>query len=65
MTDELDGQRTLVALGCRVAAARGLVDGLLGHPPGIPPLRRRIDRSIGPDGYGHRRDQCTMEVTGI
>lgn len=31
MTGELDGQRTLVALGCRVAAARGLVDGMLGH----------------------------------
>jgi ribulose-5-phosphate 4-epimerase/fuculose-1-phosphate aldolase len=31
MTDELDGQRALVALGCRVAAARGLVDGMLGH----------------------------------
>ncbi|ORB86570.1 3,4-dihydroxyphthalate decarboxylase [Mycobacterium kansasii] len=27
----LDSQRTLVALGCRVAAARGLVDGILGH----------------------------------
>jgi ribulose-5-phosphate 4-epimerase/fuculose-1-phosphate aldolase len=27
----LDEQRALVALGCRVAAARGLVDGILGH----------------------------------
>ncbi|SPM27731.1 class II aldolase/adducin family protein [Mycobacterium terramassiliense] len=27
----LDEQRALVALGCRVAAARGLVDGVLGH----------------------------------
>ena len=27
----LDQQRTLVAQGCRVAAARGLVDGILGH----------------------------------
>ena len=31
MTGELDSQRTLVALGCRVAAARDLVDGMLGH----------------------------------
>ena len=31
MTGELDNQRTLVAEGCRVAAARGLVDGMLGH----------------------------------
>ncbi|MCV7408753.1 3,4-dihydroxyphthalate decarboxylase [Mycobacterium florentinum] len=31
MTGELDRQRTLVALGCRVAASRGLVDGMLGH----------------------------------
>jgi ribulose-5-phosphate 4-epimerase/fuculose-1-phosphate aldolase len=31
MTDELDDHRALVALGCRVAAARGLVDGMLGH----------------------------------
>ncbi|OBH54447.1 3,4-dihydroxyphthalate decarboxylase [Mycobacterium mantenii] len=30
MTD-LDQQRELVAQGCRVAAARGLVDGILGH----------------------------------
>ncbi len=27
----LDAQRVLVAQGCRVAAARGLVDGILGH----------------------------------
>ncbi|CPR12362.1 FliH protein [Mycobacterium bohemicum DSM 44277] len=27
----LDEQRALVAQGCRVAAARGLVDGMLGH----------------------------------
>ena len=31
MTDQLDKQRRLVAQGCRVAAARGLVDGILGH----------------------------------
>lgn len=31
MTDELDERRALVAQGCRVAAARGLVDGILGH----------------------------------
>jgi ribulose-5-phosphate 4-epimerase/fuculose-1-phosphate aldolase len=31
MTDQLDQQRALVAQGCRVAAARGLVDGVLGH----------------------------------
>ncbi|WAC89674.1 class II aldolase/adducin family protein [Mycobacterium sp. Aquia_213] len=31
MTGELDSQRALVALACRVAAARGLVDGMLGH----------------------------------
>jgi ribulose-5-phosphate 4-epimerase/fuculose-1-phosphate aldolase len=37
MTDQLDPQRTLVAQGCRVAAARGLVDGILGH------LSLRID----------------------
>ncbi|GAA4290802.1 class II aldolase/adducin family protein [Mycobacterium paraffinicum] len=33
----LDEQRALVAQGCRVAAARGLVDGILGH------LSMRID----------------------
>ena len=31
MTDQLDKQRRLVAQGCRVAAARGLVEGILGH----------------------------------
>lgn len=31
MTDQLDQQRRLVAQGCRVAAARGLVEGILGH----------------------------------
>ncbi|BBX97286.1 hypothetical protein MLAC_25800 [Mycobacterium lacus] len=31
MTDQLDRQRALVAQACRVAAARGLVDGILGH----------------------------------
>ncbi|MFZ1176425.1 MAG: class II aldolase/adducin family protein [Mycobacterium sp.] len=31
MTDRLDQQRAVVAQGCRVAAARGLVDGILGH----------------------------------
>ncbi len=31
MTDSLDQQRARVAEGCRVAAARGLVDGILGH----------------------------------
>ncbi len=31
MTAALDRQRALVAQGCRVAAARGLVDGILGH----------------------------------
>jgi len=31
MTDPLDERRALVAQGCRVAAARGLVDGILGH----------------------------------
>jgi ribulose-5-phosphate 4-epimerase/fuculose-1-phosphate aldolase len=31
MTGMFDEQRGLVALGCRVAAARGLVDGILGH----------------------------------
>ncbi len=31
MTGRLDEQRALVAQGCRVAAARGLVDGILGH----------------------------------
>jgi ribulose-5-phosphate 4-epimerase/fuculose-1-phosphate aldolase len=31
MTERLESQRTLVAQGCRVAAARGLVDGILGH----------------------------------
>jgi len=31
MTERLDRQRALVAQGCRVAAARGLVDGILGH----------------------------------
>jgi ribulose-5-phosphate 4-epimerase/fuculose-1-phosphate aldolase len=37
MTDHLDSQRAEVAQGCRVAAARGLVDGILGH------LSLRID----------------------
>ena len=37
VTDRLDQQRALVAEGCRVAAARGLVDGILGH------LSLRID----------------------
>jgi ribulose-5-phosphate 4-epimerase/fuculose-1-phosphate aldolase len=37
MTDQLERQRALVAQGCRVAAARGLVDGILGH------LSLRID----------------------
>lgn len=37
MTRTLDQQRTLVAQACRVAAARGLVDGMLGH------LSLRID----------------------
>src|SRR6201998_2915872 len=31
MTEPLDQQRALVAQACRVAAARGLVDGILGH----------------------------------
>jgi ribulose-5-phosphate 4-epimerase/fuculose-1-phosphate aldolase len=31
MTERLESQRTLVAQGCRVAAARGLVEGILGH----------------------------------
>jgi ribulose-5-phosphate 4-epimerase/fuculose-1-phosphate aldolase len=37
MTHPLEQQRALVAQGCRVAAARGLVDGILGH------LSLRID----------------------
>ncbi|MCV7196876.1 class II aldolase/adducin family protein [Mycobacterium angelicum] len=37
MTDPLAQQRALVAQGCRVAAARGLVDAVLGH------LSLRID----------------------
>ncbi len=37
MTETLDRQRRLVAEACRVAAARGLVDGMLGH------LSLRID----------------------
>jgi len=37
MMDALDSQRAEVAQGCRVAAARGLVDGILGH------LSLRID----------------------
>lgn len=31
MTDGLEQQRAMVAEACRVAAARGLVDGILGH----------------------------------
>ncbi|AAS05054.1 class II aldolase/adducin family protein [Mycobacterium avium subsp. paratuberculosis] len=31
MSGRLDEQRALVAQGCRMAAARGLVDGILGH----------------------------------
>jgi ribulose-5-phosphate 4-epimerase/fuculose-1-phosphate aldolase len=37
MTNPLEEERALVAQGCRVAAARGLVDGILGH------LSLRID----------------------
>jgi ribulose-5-phosphate 4-epimerase/fuculose-1-phosphate aldolase len=37
MTDHLGRQRAELAQGCRVAAARGLVDGILGH------LSLRID----------------------
>lgn len=37
MTGHLDSRRAEVAQGCRVAAARGLVDGILGH------LSLRID----------------------
>jgi ribulose-5-phosphate 4-epimerase/fuculose-1-phosphate aldolase len=37
VTDPLHQHRALVAQGCRVAAARGLVDGILGH------LSLRID----------------------
>src|ERR1700759_3141676 len=37
MTEPLDQQRAWVAQACRVAAARGLVDGILGH------LSLRID----------------------
>jgi ribulose-5-phosphate 4-epimerase/fuculose-1-phosphate aldolase len=31
VTDPLHEQRALVAQGCRVAASRGLIDGILGH----------------------------------
>lgn len=37
MTEHLDRERAELAQGCRVAAARGLVDGILGH------LSLRID----------------------
>jgi ribulose-5-phosphate 4-epimerase/fuculose-1-phosphate aldolase len=37
VTDGLEQRRALVAQGCRVAAARGLVDGILGH------LSARVD----------------------
>ncbi|OBH66683.1 3,4-dihydroxyphthalate decarboxylase [Mycobacterium intracellulare] len=57
MTDRLERQRTLVAQGCRVAAARGLVDGILGH------LSQRVDderllvrcRSDADDGVAFTR----------
>ncbi len=53
----LDEERALVAQGCRVAAARGLVDGILGH------LSLRIDdermlvrcRSYGDTGVAFTR----------
>ncbi|OBH55390.1 class II aldolase/adducin family protein [Mycobacterium sp. E2479] len=51
MTD-LEQQRALVAQGCRVAAARGLVDGILGHlslrvGDGRLLVRCRSDTDIG------------------
>jgi ribulose-5-phosphate 4-epimerase/fuculose-1-phosphate aldolase len=57
MTHPLDEQRALVAQACRVAAARGLVDGMLGH------LSLRVDderllvrcRSDSDDGVAFTR----------
>ena len=52
MTD-VDQQRALVAQGCRVAAARGLVDGILGH------ISLRIDD-------GHLLIRCRSDTdTGV
>jgi ribulose-5-phosphate 4-epimerase/fuculose-1-phosphate aldolase len=64
MTD-LDEQRALVAQGCRVAAARGLVDGILGH------LSLRIDderllvrcRSDTDDGVAFTRPDDIRLIT--
>ncbi len=57
MTEEFEQERSLVAQACRVAAARGLVDGILGH------ISLRIDderllircRSDTDDGVAYTR----------
>lgn len=61
----LDEQRALVAEGCRVAAARGLVDGILGH------LSLRVDderllircRSDTDAGVAHTRPGDVRLIT--
>ena len=61
----LDAQRGLVAVGCRVTAARGLVDGILGH------LSLRVDaerllvrcRSDDDDGLAFTRPADVRLVT--
>ncbi|OBH97645.1 class II aldolase/adducin family protein [Mycobacterium scrofulaceum] len=61
----LDEQRALVAEGCRVAAARGLVDGILGH------LSLRVDderllircRSDGDTGVAFTRPSDIRLIT--
>lgn len=47
-----DEQRALVALGCRVAAARGLVDGMLGHLSLRVDDERLLIRCRSDDGVG-------------
>ena len=57
MTEKFDEERSLVAEACRIAAARGLVDGILGH------ISLRVDeerllmrcRSDGDDGVAFTR----------
>src|SRR5262245_37746311 len=73
-TDGLETQRSLVAEACRVAAARGLVDGILGHislrsDPDRMLIRCRSDTDTGvavtrPDDVRLVRFDGTAGATG-
>lgn len=52
MNDPLLGQRTLVALACRVLASRGLADGVLGHVSLRVDDERLLVRCRGPRERG-------------